>query len=757
MSRIPLAVPRESPKKTRLAGPRSTELEQLVETVLNRYRRAGEQEIAQEALDFDTRGTRVVILGGGTGLSTVVGGNSQMPDWPEHPFVGLKEEFPELDVVVCTTDDGGSSGQLLKQLPMIAIGDLRKSFVSLIRMADLSQRYHLSGVETLQFVRLLQQVFHYRFPEDGADIHLLENPVLAAPPQLRASCPPPLAAELRALGKYISPRGSNLRIHPVGHCLGNLLLTAAVFRETGGDTDRPPSLRHIRDGLDRICRLVGVSPGRLHPATATPGQLRFHYANGVEVFGQSKSAQARRGFPVEWLAADYVREPVADAAVLEAIGLADLILYAPGSLYTSIIPILQLPRIVAAIRKNRKALKILGANFWIQEGETDISPRQSERGFLVSDLIEAYDRNVSGGAKDLFQIVLSANLERIPGNILRSYALEGKSPIHLDRQRVEAMGFQPVEATLFEPDFAEPAAVIHHDAGRFALAIRSMLYAWGTSRGVRDLIRRRTAAGRRFHPDPARLQPHESPGNAKKRIPLLCAYLNSIEEALEGKEFRPRHLRDVLLDVAWENRDIRPAHLAYFSGARGIPAGDWGRSTAWDNVLGYYDPEDRTLKVHQQVLEKPDRLREELLTALGESLLGRYIESRRWREISYMDNLAARCYEIHLRPEPERMCYLSDTQLRRYLELARMVPDARNKMLYHITLNHMEGFLPPGLLFGLMYTWYLNNNYAKTMEYEMSLLRWPPRSLIPHQAKERIRKHALVAFFCTEVFGHGSE
>lgn len=729
-------------------------MEQLVETVLNRYKRVGEQEIAQKALDFDTRGTRVVILGGGTGLSTVVGGNSQMPDWPENPFVGLKEEFPELDVVVCTTDDGGSSGQLLKQLPMIAIGDLRKSFVSMVRMADLSQRYHLSGVETLQFVRLLQQVFHYRFPAHGADVRLLENPLLAAPFQLRASCPPPLAAALRALGSYISPRGSNLRVHPAGHCLGNLLLTAAVFREAGGDTTRTPSLRHIRDGLDRVCRLVGVSPGRLHPATATPGQLRFHYANGVEVFGQSKSSQARRGFPVEWLAADYLEEPVADEAVLEAIRLADLILYAPGSLYTSIIPILQLPRIVEAIRKNRKALKILGANFWIQEGETDISPRQSGRGFLVSDLIEAYDRNVPGGAKDLFKIVLSANLERIPGNILRSYALEGKSPIHLDRQRVEAMGYQPVEATLFKPDFAVPAAVIHHDAGRFALAIRSMLYAWCTQRGVRDLIRQRTTMGRKLRAAPSRPRSHQHSYDAGNRTPLLCTYLDSIEEALRGKEFRPRYLGQVLRDIAWENRDIRPEHLAYFRGARGIPAGDWGRSTAWDNVLGYYDPDDRILKVHQQVLEQSDRLREELLTALGESLLGRYIESRGWRDISDLDRLAARCYEIRLRPEPERMCYLNDKQLRRYLELARLVPDAQDRMLYHITLNHVEGFLPPGLLFGLTYAWYLNNKYARTMEYEMSLLRWPRESLIPHQEKEQIRKRELVAFFCTEVFRH---
>jgi len=171
-------------------------------------------------------------------------------------------------------------------------------------------------------------------------------------------------------------------------------------------------------------------------------------------------------------------------------------------------------------------------------------------------------------------------------------------------------------------------------------------------------------------------------------------------------------------------------------------------------VLGYYDPEDRFLKVHEHVLAKPERLREELLTALGESLLGRYIESRSFHGFSPMDRMGARCYEVVLLPESERECLLTDTQLRTYLALARLVPDAHEKRMHRLIINDREGFLPPGLLFGLTYAWYLNNSYAKTMEYEMSLLHWSPRALIPHQAKERVRKQALVTFFRTEVFGH---
>src|SRR4030042_4437667 len=106
-------------------------VDQLLEAVINgtvseRSYINSISSLAEEVRGLECRKTRVVVFGGGTGLSTVVGGNSQLDDWPESPFVGLKQEFPRLDVVVCTTDDGGSTGLLLRQLPMIGLGDLGK-------------------------------------------------------------------------------------------------------------------------------------------------------------------------------------------------------------------------------------------------------------------------------------------------------------------------------------------------------------------------------------------------------------------------------------------------------------------------------------------------------------------------------------------------------------------------------------------------------------------------------------------------------
>jgi uncharacterized cofD-like protein len=723
-------------------------IQRVIETVLNTDRTDASdstelQRLAQEVSRFDCRDMRVAIFGGGTGLSTVVGGNSQLPDWPDNACVGLKQVFSQLDVIVCTTDDGRSTGSLLKQLPMIGIGDLRKLCISMMLLENLQETYGIDDQQSRELIRLIHCVFNHRFPDGTTDFSCVTNPLLVAPQALRRICPEPLKELLVSLGTFLSPHGKGPTVEPGGHSLGNMLLTASIFMAAGRTDGSPPDMTHIRAGLDRIACEIGVTPGRLHPATAVPGQLVFRYGNGVEVCGQSKSSESRRGFPVERVEVEYYETPVVCPEVCKSIRNADLIILAPGSLYTSIIPVLQLPPLANAIRANQKALKILGANFWVQEGETDISRQSKNRGFRVSELIEAYHHNVPGGADGLFDIVLSTNLEHIPGDILRNYELEGKRPIYLDRRHVETLGIQPIEATLFSPRHLHHSSVIHHDPKKFALAIEVLLHA----RHHLDLWQKQPA-----------LHSTAKPASRSYRLAssLLCDYRAAIITTLEAKELQPKYLRDTMADLTWDNRDIKVEHLEFFRGARIIPPAKWKRSTEWDNILGYYDPKDRLIKVHAQLTKDIHELRGNLLIALGESLLGRYIESRRFIEPGSVENWASRCYEIRLRPVRERECFLSDSQLRNYLILARMTPHPTDHRTYRTTLNSNEGFLPPGLLFGLLYAWYLNNSYGQIMENEMSMLHWKPSTLIPHQVQEQKRKEALIAFFRDTIFGSAS-
>ena len=165
------------------------------------------------------------------------------------------------------------------------------------------------------------------------------------------------------------------------------------------------------------------------------------YSNGVLVTSEYKSGKAQRGYPVDRVLIEFSRPPYLQPEVVQLVQQADIILFAPGSLYTSIIPLLQVPGMAEAVRNNATGLKVLVANIWVQKGETDATRDAPDRKFYVSDLIRAYHRNIPGGVDDLFSHVVALDMSDIPGSVLQRYALENKEPIYVDRGRVRAMGF----------------------------------------------------------------------------------------------------------------------------------------------------------------------------------------------------------------------------------------------------------------------------------------------------------------------------
>ncbi|MGE4558742.1 MAG: 2-phospho-L-lactate transferase CofD family protein, partial [Desulfobulbus sp.] len=113
--------------------------------------------------ELDSSATRVVVFGGGTGLSSIVGGDSRRLRWARTPFTGLKEVFPRLASVVCVTDDGGSTGELQKDLPLVALGDLRHVLISSIRRDNLRNTYGLDRIGARRCAAGLHALFNYRF------------------------------------------------------------------------------------------------------------------------------------------------------------------------------------------------------------------------------------------------------------------------------------------------------------------------------------------------------------------------------------------------------------------------------------------------------------------------------------------------------------------------------------------------------------------------------------------------------------------
>jgi len=109
---------------------------------------------------------RVVAIGGGTGLSTLLKGLKTFVPTPGGPFQPAPNQpvISELSAVVTVSDDGGSSGRLRKELNMLPPGDVRNCIVALSEDAD-----------------LLSQLFRHRFDKgSGLEGHSFGNLFLAA-------------------------------------------------------------------------------------------------------------------------------------------------------------------------------------------------------------------------------------------------------------------------------------------------------------------------------------------------------------------------------------------------------------------------------------------------------------------------------------------------------------------------------------------------------------------------------------------------
>jgi uncharacterized cofD-like protein len=103
------------------------------------------------------RGPRIVVLGGGTGLSAMLR--------------GLKAFTNNLTAIVTVADDGGSSGELRKNMGVLPPGDIRNCLAA------------LSDDEAM-----LTQLFQYRFSTGtGLDGHTLGNLLITALTDLTGS------------------------------------------------------------------------------------------------------------------------------------------------------------------------------------------------------------------------------------------------------------------------------------------------------------------------------------------------------------------------------------------------------------------------------------------------------------------------------------------------------------------------------------------------------------------------------------------
>ncbi len=255
------------------------------------------------------RSLRVVAIGGGTGLSTLLRGlkryvaapdrrksrrSDRVEDQANPPVVACPDSqcaISELSAVVTVTDDGGSSGRLREDFKMLPPGDIRNCMVAL------SEDEHL-----------LSKLFKYRFDQGELE----------------------------------------------GHSFGNLFVAA---------------LSHITGDFAQAVQMssqILATRGRIFPATNTNVTLSAQMDDGSIVRGETSITASKQSI-VELRLEPATADPLPET--LEAIANADLITLGPGSLYTSLITNLLVRGIPEALAAS-PATKVFVCNLMTQANES---------------------------------------------------------------------------------------------------------------------------------------------------------------------------------------------------------------------------------------------------------------------------------------------------------------------------------------------------------------------------------------------------
>ncbi|WP_313805244.1 YvcK family protein [Cytobacillus sp.] len=228
-----------------------------------------------------------------------------------------------------------------------------------------------------------------------------------------------------------------------GHSLGNLIL-AAMTSITG----------NFVHAIQEMSKVLNVR-GKVLPAANQSVVLHAEMEDGTVVSGESKIPYSGKKIKKVFLTPKHIK-PLPET--ISAIRKADLIIIGPGSLYTSILPNLLVPKLGHEVCR-AKAKKVYICNLMTQAGETF--------NYTASDHVKAIYDHMSCA----FMNTILVNSEDIPDDIQERYSEEMSKPVIFDTERLQELGMEVIPGEIV----SEKDGVIRHDTKVVAEMLYSLL------------------------------------------------------------------------------------------------------------------------------------------------------------------------------------------------------------------------------------------------------------------------------------------
>lgn len=244
---------------------------------------------------------------------------------------------------------------------------------------------------------------------------------------------------MEALFQHRFTTGDGLK----GHALGNLLL--AGMTSITGD---------FFHAITETSKVLNVR-GRVLPAANQSAVLHAELEDGEIVTGESKIPYFGKKINRVFLTPEDV-EPLHET--LTEIKRADLLVFGPGSLYTSILPNLVVNKIGDAVLA-AKAKKVYVCNVMTQAGET--------MGYTAFDHVQALHDHLG---KPFIDTAIVNNRD-IPCELRQLYEEEMSAPVVVDEERFIENNIDVIQDQLAKYD----DRVVRHDTLKLASILYSLL------------------------------------------------------------------------------------------------------------------------------------------------------------------------------------------------------------------------------------------------------------------------------------------